>query len=544
MSRIRKYLRQNRLQNRVEEKGNGPSMEEQLTFPYKLEDTMALIKQQFGPSPDLIYREFEIEGAAVRQQAAIIYIDNLADKQLVDDYIMRPLIGKNPEVTYQPADAEVDKLNQIMKRILPLGEPRIIDDWNQVLSSIISGDTAILLDGCAKVITGSTKGGQFRAISEPTTEVVIRGPKDSFNEVLATNASLIRHRIQSPDLWMESRKMGMVTRTNVAIMYIKGIAEEKNIQEVRRRLDNIATDSILESGYIEEYIQDEWLTPFPTVYNTERPDVVSANLLEGRIAILVDGTPFVLVVPTTMSQFFHSAEDYYQRYDISTFIRLLRYFSFAISILGPSIYIAVITFHQEMIPTSLLISLAASREGVPFPAIVEALIMEISLEVLREAGVRMPRAVGQAVSIIGALVLGQAAVQAGIVSPAMVIVVSITGIASFSTPSFNLAISARLIRFLLMAMAAGFGFYGLTLALICLVAHLNSLRSFGVPYLAAFSPIIPKDQKDNIFRAPRWMMVSRPVLLTRINSIRQSKRGTPPDSGSSSKGGGEGSDES
>ena len=229
-------------------------------------------------------------------------------------------------------------------------------------------------------------------------------------------------------------------------MFIKGIVNDKVVEEVRKRLDRIDIDGILESGYIEELIQDETYTPFPTVYNTERPDVIAAGLLEGRIAILVDGTPFVLLVPALFTQYFQSAEDYYQRSDFGL-LRMLRYLALFIALLGPSLYIAITTFHQEMLPTALLISLAAQREGVPFPAFIEALMMEVTFEILREAGVRMPRAVGQAVSIVGALVIGQAAVEAGIVSAAMVIVVSITAIANFSFPSFNMAISIRILRF-------------------------------------------------------------------------------------------------
>jgi spore germination protein KA len=277
----------------------------------------------------------------------------------------------------------------------------------------------------------------------------------------------------------------------------------------------------LESGYIEELIQDETYTPFPTVYNTERPDVIAAGLLEGRVAILIDGTPFVLLVPALFGQFNQAAEDYYQRADIGTLLRLLRYLSFFIALLGPSLYIAITTFHQEMIPTPLLISLAAQREGVPFPAFIEALVMELTFEILREAGVRLPRAVGQAVSIVGALVIGQAAVEAGIISAAMVIVVSVTAIASFVFPSYNMAISVRILRFGLMGLAASFGLFGITLGLIAIVLHLCSLRSFGIPYMSPFAPFILADQKDMLFKVPLWGMFSRPRLISQKNVIRE-----------------------
>ncbi|MED4797818.1 spore germination protein, partial [Priestia megaterium] len=268
------------------------------------------------------------------------------------------------------------------------------------------------------------------------SQTVVRGPRDSFTETLRTNTALIRRRIKSPKLWIESQQIGEFTKTDIALVYIDGIADEQVIQEVKERLSKIDIDGILESGYIEELIQDEDYTPFPTMHNTERPDSVAAGLLEGRIAILVDGTPFVLMVPALFIQFFQAAEDYYQRADISTLIRLMRYMAFFLALLTPSAYIALTTFHQEMLPFALLISIAAQREGVPFPAIIEAFIMEITFEILREAGVRLPRAVGSAISIVGALVLGEAAVQAGLVSPAMVIVVSITAISNFVSPVY------------------------------------------------------------------------------------------------------------
>ncbi len=310
-------------------------------------------------------------------------------------------------------------------------------------------------------------------------------------------------------------------------MYLKGIASDKVVEEVRARLDRIDIDGILESGYIEELIQDERYSPFPTMYSTERPDVVASEILEGRIAILIDGTPFVLTVPALMIQFFHAAEDYYQRADISTLIRIIRLISFVIALLGPSLYIAITTFHQEMLPTSLLIGLAAQREGVPFPAFIEALLMEVTFEILREAGIRMPRAVGQAVSIVGTLVLGTAAIEAGIVSAAMVIVVSITAISSFVFPAFNMSISIRMLRFALMGLAASFGIFGIIVGVIALVLHLCSLRSFGVPYVSPFSPMIIQDLKDTIVRLPIWAMLTRPRLISQKNIFRQNRPPRP-----------------
>lgn len=481
-----------------------------------LSKNLTRIKQAVGNSPDVTIREYYLGHLSV--QVAVVYAESLVNKDEVSNFIKQSLNIDQ----IQTSISEQSVFQFIKGNALTVQEIKVIDDWDAVILSILSGDTVLLINGCTQAISGSTTGGEQRSIVEPTTQTVVRGPKDSFSESIATNISLIRRRITSSDLWLETMKIGQETKTTVGIMYMKGIVNDNLIQEVKQRLNKINIDMIIDSGQIEEFIQDQTFTPSPTVYNTERPDSVVANLMEGRVAILVNGSPFVLIVPTLFVQFFQTPEDYYHKYDIAIFLRLLRYISFLISLVAPSVYIAAITFHQEMIPTPLLISLAASREGVPFPTFIEALLMEATFELLREAGIRMPRAVGQAVSIVGALVLGQAAVQAGIVSPQMVIIVAITGIASFSTPAYDLAISVRLIRFVLMMLAASFGFYGISLGFIMLIAHLNSLRSFGVPYLAPLSPFIPSDQKDALIRVPLWSMLGRPRLINQKNIVRKS----------------------
>jgi spore germination protein KA len=269
---------------------------------------------------------------------------------------------------------------------------------------------------------------------------------------------------------------------------------------------------VLDSAYIEEFIEDSPYSPFPQVQNTERPDVVAANLLEGKIAIMVDGTPIVLIVPMTFWAAMQSAEDYYERFLIGTFIRWIRFVFFLIALLLPAIYVAISTFQPEMIPTNLLLSIAGAREASPFPALVEALMMEITFEVLREAGVRLPKQVGSATSIVGALVIGQASVQAGIVSAPMVIVVSITGIANFAIPRFNLAASIRLVRFPMIILAGTLGLFGIGIGLLGLLIHLSSLRSLGIPYLSPVSPLSVRGLKDVLIRAPHWAMKLRPRL--------------------------------
>jgi spore germination protein KA len=493
-----------------------PNKPKNLPIDKDVSDNFDRIQSELGNSGDLASREIyfgSVKGFA-------IYIDGLANNKMISDYFLELVVKEKDAVPDDPFQFMVEKATG-------MGNFQIIRDWNAVYDGLLSGNTILFVDGYAQAISVETKGWEKRSISEPTTQLSIRGPKDSFTETLRTNTALIRRRIKSPNLWLESMKIGTVTQTDIAIMYIKGIAENKIVDEVKKRLKRIDIDSIFGSGYIEQCIEDQTMTSFPTIYSTERPDVVSSQLLEGRIAIIVDGSPFVITAPSVFIQFFQAPDDYYFRFDIASGIRLLRILSFFTSLIAPAIYIAATTFHQEMIPTPMAIAIAAQRENVPFPAFVEALIMEVTFEILREAGLRLPRAVGQAVSIVGALVIGQAAVQAGVVSPVMVIVVSITAIANFATPSFPMAIAARVIRFFLMAVSTFLGFYGIMLGLLVMMIHLCSLRSFGVPYMSPLAPFSLQNQQDTILRFPIWAFKERPPYMTEGNIIRSGNNQRP-----------------
>ena len=383
------------------------------------------------------------------------------------------------------------------------------------------GDCGVLVHGVANGLACDTKGWERRGVEEPTTESTIRGPKEGFIESLRTNTSMLRRRIKDPRLWIEELKIGRITQTCVAVVHISGVADKRVVEKVRNRLRQVDTDSIQESGHLEEYIEDAPSSPFPTVLRTERPDRVTGALLEGRVAILTDGTPFALIVPATFTMFLTTSEDYYERHFVGTALRIIRWGAFMMSLMLPALYIAIITFHQEMLPTPLILSIAAQREGVPFPALVEAFVMEVLFEVFREAGVRLPRMVGPAVSIIGGLVLGDVAIRAGLVSPAMVMIVAGTGIASFATPVFSLAIGARLIRFAMMLLAGVLGIFGIVAGLFGLLIHLAALRSFGVPFMEPLVPLIFSELKDALLRLPWWALRTRPKLASEANPIRQ-----------------------
>jgi len=493
-----------------------------------LEDNIGKVREALGHSGDLILREFEM-GKPLIHKVATIYLNGLTDKDLMGNLVIEKLMADINVVESKERSWPPDQIGAYVKdHLLTATHVEVAIDLKKLLSLLLSGQTIVLIDGWNQAFACASQGGEIRSIQEPTTESSVRGPKESFTESLITNTSLIRRRIKSPNVWLETRKLGKITQTDIGVMYINGIANEKLINEVRERLDKIDVDEIQGSNTIEEWIADDILTPWPTIMTTERPDVVSGNLLEGRIVIFVDGTPIPLIVPATWNQFFQTAEDYYLRWNISVFLRFIRIISFLITLLGPSLFIAFISFHPELIPTPLLINLAAQRQAIPFPVIIEALLMEFTFEVLREAGIRMPRPVGQAVSIVGALVLGEAAVSAGIVSSAMVIVVAATAIASFTIPHYSMTDAVRLLRFIMMLLASTFGLYGIGLGVIMLVSHTVSLRSFGIPYLAPFAPLVVADQKDAILRLPKPFMKNRPRIISQKKTNRiDSKKGGP-----------------
>ncbi|TDL32739.1 spore germination protein [Jeotgalibacillus sp. S-D1] len=481
------------------------------------------IKKRTGHSPDIKFRKVDI-GKNSGMKSVIVYVQGLVDEITVTDFIIESIMN-SPRFSSEIMPQEA--IGIISEEVVSMGGITTEEKWDSLYLSLLSGDTVIFVEGSNVALIASTQGGETRSIQESTTNTVVRGPKEGFTESITTNIAMVRRIINNPDLWVESMKIGSVTNTDVSIMYINGIAEKKIVGEIRSRLKKINIDSVLESGYIEQLIEDGTMTPFPTLHNTERPDVVAGTLLEGSIAIFVDGTPFVLLGPALFIQFFQSPEDYYNRFFIASATRFLRIFVFIISLIGPALYVAVTTFDQSMIPTQLLIMIAAQRESVPFPAIVEALIMEVMFEILREAGLRMPKAIGSTISIVGALVIGQAAVQAGIVSPAMVIIVSITAIASFATPSYSMAISARLLRFVFMISAATFGTYGIIMVFILVLVHLCSLRSFGVPYMSPLAPLIPSEVGDTVVRRPLSGRKARPKLTTADNKIREGEHQKP-----------------
>lgn len=480
-----------------------------------VETNIDILKKIFQDCSDIKFRSLKVG----EQKAYLIFVDGMIDETSIQLSAIHELLAetKQGSLTTEIIEEKIVSISDVVEA----------DKIEAIVKQVLDGNTVLLVDGVEKAIVLNAKGGERRTVAEPETESTVRGPREGFVENIAVNIALIRQKLRSPHLKLVTKEIGTETRTLVGIMYMENLASSGLIQEVKDRIDRIKIDGILESGYIEEFIEDNPWSLFPQIQNTERPDTVVGNLLEGRVAILTNGSPFTLILPTTFWQFLQANEDYYHRFHLVIFIRILRMILLYLALILPSFYIAVSTYHQEMIPTNLLFSIAASREAIPFPAFVEAIIMELAFEALREAGLRLPKVIGQAVSILGALVIGTAAVEAGIVSAPMVIVVSMTGIASFSIPRFNMAISIRLLRFPMMLLAGVFGLLGICIGSLLLVTHLSKLRSFGVPYFWPVAPLNWREFKDIFVRVPWWAMDQRPSQTIIEDFSRQTENLKP-----------------
>lgn len=481
-----------------------------------LKENKKIIEQILENSVDFVVREF-IFHEKKDFQAVIFYTDGLVNTDHVSSIIETFLYQAN-KLIQNSDDTTLDGnfINQVEKHFVRNASVKDVKNFDEVIQGILSGDTILFINQAEKGLLFSTRGWNTRSVDEPQTEQVVRGPRDGFTESIRSNTTLVRRRIRDPLFRIEALQIGKKSRTDINIAYLKGTAKEELVEEVKKRLKSIKMDAVIESGYIEELIEDAPYSPFATIMSTERPDKVAAEILEGKVAIFVDNTPFVLILPAYFWQFLQASDDYYSRYMSGTFFRFIRYIAFVISLTLPSIYVMLASFHQEMIPTGLALTIASGREVVPFPVLIEALIMEISFELMREAGLRMPKPVGQAVSIVGSLVIGQAAVSAGIISPFMVIIVAITGIASFAIPNYAASFSIRLLRFPLLLASGTLGLLGFAAMLSIITIHALSLRSFGEPYMAPAAPFKPSDQKDTMIRMPWWKMMRQPELAEGI----------------------------
>ncbi|MBP2663544.1 MAG: GerA spore germination protein [Firmicutes bacterium] len=465
---------------------------------------------------DIVFREIDIASDPLVKTMAV-FIDGMVDTKIQNYAIFQPLmlLGSDQRRLY-----DGDLVDNIIRKYLPTNQVQRVVNFAKLQEGINNGDTALIFDGVAEAILVNTKGWEHRSIEKPSTEPTVRGSQSGFTENLRTNTTLIRTIMRNSDLVTELFKVGRRSQTTVAMLYMKSVANPKLVAEIKRRIQGVCTDDLESSGTLIQFIEDHPLLPFPQSLSTERPDRVGPHLSEGRVALIVDGNPYIHILPVSFFTFFHASEDFSLPLPIANFQRILRFFGALIATVLPALYIAISYFHVEALPTQLLLTIAGSREDIPFPAWFEVLIMEISFELIREAGVRVPGILGTTIGIVGAIILGQAAITAHIVSPAVVVVIAITGLASFTIPEYLMSSAIRVVRFLLLLFSIYMGLVGLATILLWLTVILCSMKSFGMPYMV---PIAPRTIAgfDVIVRGPVYSQNQRPDALNTIDQKRQ-----------------------
>ena len=492
-----------------EEKDVAAEDENKSKISKKLSDNLQHMKKIYNVpvNGDVIIREFEIRIKERSVSAFVIFIDGMVDRNVINMAILQPLMVLS-ELDSKAKDKDV--ISYISSYILPDNQVAKATEYDAVIDMINFGGCGIFVDGADGAFAADVKGWEHRTVERPNTEMVIRGPQEGFVEILRINTALVRKILKDENLIVENLEIGKRSKTPCSIMYIKGITNDSLVEEVRRRLKRIKIDYLIDSGELEQLIEDDPYLPAPQILSTERPDRVASMLAEGKVSVFVHGSPFALIMPITNSDLIHSPEDSYVRFPYANMLRIIRIVAVLLSLLLPGTYLAITNFHHEMIPTDLLLAIEASREKVPFPSVVEILLMEISFELIREAGIRIPGPIGPTLGIIGALILGQAAVAANIVSPILIIVVAVTGIGSFAIPNFSLAFAYRLLRFAYIILGSLAGFLGITTGLFIQGIWLVNAKSFGVPFLAPYGPKTGSMFADQLLRWPTWMQEERP----------------------------------
>ncbi|MEC0267013.1 spore germination protein [Paenibacillus anseongense] len=459
----------------------------------------------------------EIYIPVLNSEAVIFFIEGTAHTHTIEKHIIEPLL--DPSLVLPSLD---DLSKSLLRGALTTATGYPVHDFRDCLNSLFNGNTLILFEGSSEALSMDTPGFETRSISPPQNENVLIGPKEAFVESAYTNRSLLRKHIKNENLIFETVVIDERSKNPLSLVYLKDVANPDLVLKVKERITQVGGNSVQTLSILAQHIEERPYSIVPSTIITERPDRACSFILDGHIAILMENAPYALVVPVTFWALFQTAEDMYTRWAYGNFIRLVRLLAIMVALLLPSFYVAVSTFHEEMIHTDLLLAIAATRERVPFPALLEVLIMEAAFELVREAGIRIPTVMGPTIGIVGALILGQAAVDANIISPILVIVVALTGLSSFAIPEINFNFGVRVLRFVVLFISAFLGFYGMALFLISLLAYLVSLKSFDVPFLSPLAPYT-RSSNDLITRPPVWKLWLRPATAKSNNPVRGNK---------------------
>lgn len=456
----------------------------------------------FEDCGDVVKRKIPI-GQNKESSIYVIYIDDMVNRETIESTVLENLMIN---IRIAPPDRNITNDNGM--EILTDGgittaDLKECDNMEDAVDEVLVGNTAVFFDNSSRAIIISSKGFPKRSVDKPDTEAVVKGPQEAFTESVRTNTVLVRRRIKTPLLKCKSLKFGKKTKTDIALMYIEGTVKNSLLNSITKKLNKIKSLDVLDSGYVEQMIEENKYSPFPQVQMTERPDKTASALLEGRVAVIVDTSPFVLLLPTVLACFYQSSEDYYERWEIMSFIRIIRYVCGFFSFSLPALYIAITLFHPSMIPTDLALKISGSRAPVPINTVFEVVLLEVVFEALREAGIRLPQAIGSTLGIVGGIIIGQAAVEAGLVSPMVVIIVSLTGICSFAIPNISLVSAFRLLKYFMILLSSIFGMLGFAVGVFMVLTHLCSLKSFGKAYVSPFNSQSFKSAfQDTVFRFP------------------------------------------
>ena len=492
---------------------------EKLPLKTSLAENLKEIREKLGESNDLIIREIKLTGAN-QVNIAILGIDGLIDGTAAQEFVVHILAIDMPLF---PADLQNQSKNifdTIYESRISMMSASLGDDFNKLYTNLLTGQIIVLVDGIVQCMCFDCKGWQMRGIGESNVEKSLRGPKDSFVETIRVNTALLRRRIKDPRLRFDTHIVGRRTKTDVFVTYIDGLTNPKFVQMANERIQEIDMDSLMSSSELVPFLEDKHLTIFPRIIESERPDKVAASLLEGQVVVFVDGSPFALIGPFYFTAAFQAIDDYYNHPFFATFKRIMRSFAYFAIIFIPGFYIAASTYHQEMIPTTLLITVMNQRSENPFSTLVETLIILLLFEILREASLRKPDVIGDSMTLAASLIVGQTLVEVGLISYAAIIVGSLTTIASFVVSATRINVSARIFTVIFMIIGAQFGLFGLTLGYIMFITHLCSLTTFGEPYLAPLAPFNLSDQKDQFIKLPNSWMKFRPKVFQPRNQVR------------------------
>lgn len=487
-------------------------MEEKLLL--SLKSNIDYIKYIFSDCGDIVYREF-FAGCNM----CLVYIDNITNSVAIEESILTNLMNRSD----MHGDGN-EFIDRSLLEVVSVKDVKKIYTFQEVINAILSGDTVILCDEADSALQASTKGFPTRGVGSVKTEVSVLGPKDAFNESIAVNIVLIRRRIKDTKLKLKRMKIGTGTKTDIAVMYMEGIVNNQILKNVEKSLESVDIDGVYDSGYIEQLIEKEFTSPFPQIQITERPDKTASSLMEGRIAVVVDNSPYVILLPAPLNEFFQSADDYYERWEIMSFIRFMRYVGAFLAISLPGLFIALAVYNPSVLPVSLALKIAGSRQNIPFPTAAEMLVMEIAFELLIEAGIRLPSPVSSTIGIAGGIIIGQAAVEAGIVSPMIIIISALTAICTYVIPNTSVTAGIRIFKYIIIFTSSFFGLFGFWIGILLLLIHLSSIKTFGIPYLYPFCSASENgysDLKDSIFRLPLFMIKKRPVYANKENRKKQ-----------------------